>query len=162
MATARADIPQAFAGLLERYRYKVYHGGRGFGKSWTFATVLITRAAEWPLRILCTRETMTSIRESVHQLLCDRIHALGLANQFVIDRAWQCDGACWGGRLGGAGGSPGQRKWGGPWGPPQFVGFISLSEDIEQIVPGAQVVLVWGVQSVRGVYPSLDQARGAR
>jgi phage terminase large subunit len=84
MATARADIPQVFAGLLERHRYKVYYGGRGSGKSWTFATVLITRAAERCLRILCTRETMSSIRESVHQLLSDRIYALGLADQFVI------------------------------------------------------------------------------
>ena len=39
---------------------------------------------EGPLRILCTRETMSSIRESVHQLRSDRIYALGLADQFVI------------------------------------------------------------------------------
>src|SRR5215471_12375229 len=87
MATAKADIPEAFAGLLKPCRYKVFHGGRGSGKSWTFATVLILRAAERPLRILCTRETMTSIRESVHQLLCDRIYALSLADQFVIGTA---------------------------------------------------------------------------
>jgi len=87
MATARADNLQAFAGLLQPYRYKVYHGGRGSGKSWTFATILITRAAERSLRILCTRETMSSIRESVHQLLSDRIYALDLADQFVIEKA---------------------------------------------------------------------------
>jgi hypothetical protein len=55
-------------------------------KSWTFATVLITRAAERPLRILCTHETMAWIRESVHQLLSDRIYALGLADQFAIGK----------------------------------------------------------------------------
>src|SRR5215472_15754065 len=87
MATTQADIPEAFAGLLQPYRYKVFHGGRGSGKSWTFATILIARAAERPLRILCTRETMTSIRESVHQLLSDRIYALSLADQFVIGSA---------------------------------------------------------------------------
>lgn len=81
---ARADIPEAFAGLLKPFRYKCFYGGRGSGKSWTFATVLILRAAEKPMRVLCTRETMNSIRESVHQLLSDRIHALGLADQFVI------------------------------------------------------------------------------
>jgi hypothetical protein len=43
---AKADIPEAFAGLLQPYRYKVFYGGRGSGKSWTFATVLILRAAE--------------------------------------------------------------------------------------------------------------------
>jgi|SRR5215469_34936 len=84
MATTQADIPEAFAGLLQPYRYKCFHGGRGSGKSWTFATVLVLRAAERPLRILCTRETMSSIRESVHQLISDRIYALGLANQFAI------------------------------------------------------------------------------
>lgn len=84
MATAQADIPEAFTGLLKHHRYKCFYGGRGSGKSWTFATVLILRAAERPLRILCTRETMSSIRESVHQLLSDRIHALKLADQFSI------------------------------------------------------------------------------
>ena len=87
MTIARADIPEAFAGLLNPYRYKCFHGGRGSGKSWTFATVLILRAAEKPLRVLCTRETMSSIRESVHQLLSDRIHALGMADQFIIGTA---------------------------------------------------------------------------
>src|SRR5215469_2934065 len=84
MATAKADIPEAFAGLLQPHRYKCFYGGRGSAKNWTFATCLICRAAERPLRILCTRETMTSIRESVHQLLSDRIYALGLADQFII------------------------------------------------------------------------------
>lgn len=87
MATARADIPEAFAGLLKPYRYKCFHGGRGSAKSWTFATCLILRAAGQPMRILCTRETMSSIRESVHQLLSDRIHALGMADQFIIGTA---------------------------------------------------------------------------
>ena len=84
MTTAQADIPEAFAGLLQPFRYKCFHEGRGSAKSWTFATCLILRAVERPLRILCTRETMSSIRESVHQLLSDRIHALGLGDQFVI------------------------------------------------------------------------------
>lgn len=82
--TTEAQVPVAFHGLLRPYRYKCFYGGRGSGKSWTFATCLIAKAGQHPLRILCTRETMTSIRESVHQLLCDRIYALKLEKHFSI------------------------------------------------------------------------------
>jgi hypothetical protein len=41
MTTAQADIPEAFAGLLQPFRYKCFHEGRGSAKSWTFATCLI-------------------------------------------------------------------------------------------------------------------------
>ena len=37
-------------------------------------------AAQRPLRILCGREVQNSIRDSVHQLLCDQIEALGLSS----------------------------------------------------------------------------------
>lgn len=47
-------------------RFRVAHGGRGSGKSFTFALM----AAVWgyidPLRILCTRELQNSIKESMH------------------------------------------------------------------------------------------------
>lgn len=81
---AKVDIPGAFTELLRPHRYKVFYGGRGSGKSWTFATVLVARAAERQIRILCTRESMVSIRESVHQLITERIHALQLTDQFDI------------------------------------------------------------------------------
>ena len=57
----------------ERYRYKVASGGRGSGKSWGFADILLLKGASTPLRILCTREIQKSIRDSVHRLLKDRI-----------------------------------------------------------------------------------------
>lgn len=83
-AHAEVKIPEAFAPLLEPHRYKVFWGGRGSAKSWTFATVLVAKAAASPTRILCTRESMVSIRESVHELITQRINTLGLANQFDI------------------------------------------------------------------------------
>ena len=86
-------------GLLETYmpekaqyvigakaRYKVLRGGRGGGKSYSFADGLIVKALHYPLRILCTREMQNSIRDSVHRLLRDRIYALGLDNFFIINR----------------------------------------------------------------------------
>lgn len=65
-------------------RYKVLYGGRGGQKSWAVADYLIARACQEKLRILCTREMQNSIRDSVHKLLIDRIHALGLEKYFII------------------------------------------------------------------------------
>lgn len=81
---AKVAIPDAFEELTQPHRYKVFYGGRGSGKSWTFATVLVAKASQKQLRILCTRESMVSIRESVHQLITERIHALKLTDQFDI------------------------------------------------------------------------------
>jgi phage terminase large subunit len=87
MATATTTLPSAFRELQHPARYKLYFGGRGSAKSTSFATVLIARAAERPIRVLCCREFMSSIRDSVHQLLADRIEALGVSAQFIIERA---------------------------------------------------------------------------
>ena len=51
------------------YRYLCYSGGRSSGKSTAEATALVLEGAARPLRILCTREFQTSIKESVKQLL---------------------------------------------------------------------------------------------
>ena len=77
-------IPEKLIFLLSPCRYKVARGGRGSGKSWTFARTLIGLAARNPLRILCAREVQNSIRQSVHKLLSDQIEALGIGNRFVI------------------------------------------------------------------------------
>lgn len=86
LTNVRVDIPEAFEPLLDPYRYKVFYGGRGSAKSWSFATVLSLRCAEKPLRVLCARESMNSIRESVHELLAQRIRSLHLESdsQFII------------------------------------------------------------------------------
>lgn len=65
-------------------RYKVLYGGRGSGKSHSFAKWLVHRAAHEKLRILCTREMQNSIKDSVHRLLCDQIEACGLTAFFTI------------------------------------------------------------------------------
>jgi phage terminase large subunit len=67
-------------------REKVLEGGRGSGKSYSFADALVVRAAREELRILCTRETQKSIKDSVHKLLSDRISALGLDGYFDIKK----------------------------------------------------------------------------
>lgn len=72
--------------IAAKARYKVLKGGRGSGKSYSFADALISRAVNEKLRILCTRETQNSIRDSVHRLLSDRIAALDYDDQFVIQK----------------------------------------------------------------------------
>lgn len=78
MTSATADLPAYAAELFEPHRYKVLWGGRGAGRSWSVARVLLIEGARQPLRILCARELQRSIRDSVHRLLSDQIELLGL------------------------------------------------------------------------------------
>ncbi len=78
MAETEVRFPPKLEFLFKPARYKVAHGGRGGTKSWGFARALLILAAQKPLRILCAREVQKSIKDSVHQLLCDQIGALGL------------------------------------------------------------------------------------
>ena len=78
----KLTVPAAFAPLFTPARYKVFYGGRGAAKSWTFADALLLFASAYPLRILCARELQVSIADSVHRLLRDRIVALGLSRFF--------------------------------------------------------------------------------
>jgi len=79
-----AEFPVKLAFLFEPCRYKVAYGGRGGAKSWGIARALLILAAKNPLRILCAREYMTSMKDSVHKLLCDQIIALGLLDYYEI------------------------------------------------------------------------------
>ena len=71
----------------ERSRYRVLYGGRGGAKSWGIARALLIKGAKDPLRILCAREFMTSMRDSVHKLLCDQIDELGLSSFYEITQS---------------------------------------------------------------------------
>ena len=72
--------------ITEQKRYKVSYGGRGSGKSWTAARCLILLAMKSKIRVLCTRQLQTSIKDSVHKLLCDSIYSLELDAFFDITR----------------------------------------------------------------------------
>jgi phage terminase large subunit len=74
----RVEIPNKLLPLFQPKRYKVIHGGRGSGKSWSVARALVTLGATKPIRVLCARETQKSIQESVHRLLKDQIGLLNL------------------------------------------------------------------------------------
>lgn len=73
-----ARLPAYAAPLFDPWRYKVLYGGRGAARSWTVARSLLIKASERKLRVLCTRELQTSIKDSVHKLLQDQIELMGL------------------------------------------------------------------------------------
>ncbi|SFP39334.1 phage terminase large subunit [Geopseudomonas sagittaria] len=83
-AATRLQLTAKLAPLFQPRRYKVMHGGRGGGKSWAVAAVLLVMAADRPLRILCAREVQKSMRDSVHRLLKDTIVRLGLEAFFEV------------------------------------------------------------------------------
>lgn len=77
-------LPEKMAPIWLPMRYKVMHGGRGGGKSWSVAKVLLAKGADHPLRILCAREVQKSMKDSVHRLLRDQIVALRLESFFEV------------------------------------------------------------------------------
>ena len=79
-----ARFPKKLAFLFKPARYKTARGGRGSGKSWSFARAILLRCAQQATRVLCTREIQKSIQQSVHQLLCDQIEGLGLTALFEV------------------------------------------------------------------------------
>jgi phage terminase large subunit len=79
-----AEFPKKLKFLFQPFRYKVAYGGRGSGKSWSFARALLIQAAGKRMRVLCTREIQRSIKDSVHKLLSDQIAALGLGSFYDV------------------------------------------------------------------------------
>ena len=80
------NITPKFRPFLEPRRYKVSYGGRGSGKSWTVAQLLVMKAMTSNCRILCAREIQKSISDSVIQLLDDTINRMGVQDYFEVQR----------------------------------------------------------------------------
>jgi len=69
----RVEVPRKLKPLLYPKRYKGAYGGRGGAKSHFFAEQIILRCYDRPTRVVCIREVQKSIRDSVRQLLIDKI-----------------------------------------------------------------------------------------
>jgi len=82
-----AEFPDILQPLFRPARYKVLYGGRGGAKSWGIARALLIIGATRKIRVLCARETMRAISESVHHLLETQIDALGLRGRYVVEKA---------------------------------------------------------------------------
>jgi len=79
-----ADFPEKLQFLFKPHRYKVARGGRGSGKSWSFARALLILGGMKKMRVLCAREVQLSIRQSVHKLLKDQIQLMGMESFYTI------------------------------------------------------------------------------
>jgi phage terminase large subunit len=85
------EVPRKLKPLLYPSRYKGAYGGRGGAKSHYFAEQVILRAYMRPSRIVCIREVQNSIKDSVKQLLTDKIEKFGVMQSFdVLDQEIRC------------------------------------------------------------------------
>lgn len=60
------------------------YGGRGSGKTTSIAQALVLMARESPLRILCAREVMKTLKDSSHDQLVGAINRFGLTDWYEI------------------------------------------------------------------------------
>ena len=79
-----AQFPKKLRYLFDPARYKVARGGRGSGKSWSFARALLLLGVEKKIRVLCAREIQLSIKQSVHKLLKDQVSLLKLEAHYQV------------------------------------------------------------------------------
>jgi phage terminase large subunit len=84
LSILKLDVPRALAPLLKPARYKGAYGGRGGAKSHFFAEQLILQCYASKKRAVCIREVQNSLKESVRQLLIDKIQKLHLGNFFEV------------------------------------------------------------------------------
>lgn len=83
----RANILKEYAPLFHsKKRFFVYYGGRGGGKTENIAQCLVLMAIQKPLKILCVRESMGSIEESVKATIEKWIYLLGADEFFTIQK----------------------------------------------------------------------------
>lgn len=80
--TLRLEVPRKLKPLLTARRYKGAYGGRGGAKSHFFAEQLVLRCFTSFTRVVCIREVQESIKDSVQQLITDKIAKFGLQDHF--------------------------------------------------------------------------------
>lgn len=81
------EFPAQLRVLFEAHPYKIAHSGRDAMKSWSFAQALLQQGMERPLRIVCLRETMNSLEDSVHKLMGDQIKRLSIQRYYEVYRS---------------------------------------------------------------------------
>lgn len=78
----QSHIPAAFMPLLGGQRYQGAKGGRGGAKSHGLGTISVREMFTQHTRLACVREVQNSIKDSVKQLIEDKINTIN-----VIDKA---------------------------------------------------------------------------
>lgn len=82
----KKNLTKTVKKIVPKYRYCVAHGGRGGGKSYEIATLLVLLACQKKNVILCSRSLKGAIADSVHALLRIVIDNLELSDHFHITR----------------------------------------------------------------------------
>ncbi len=78
-------MPAKHCAVLDRKngkRYRVLYGGRGSGKSFAAADIMLIDALENGGMTLCARQFQASMRDSVHRLLIERAESIGVHRFF--------------------------------------------------------------------------------
>lgn len=81
-----SELNPIFRPFIGPSRYKAAWGGRGSGKSWSMARLLVEIARRGQYRFLCARELQNSISDSVIRLLDDTICREGYQAEFEVQR----------------------------------------------------------------------------
>lgn len=81
------QTPEVFEPLLYPSRYKGVHGGRGSGKSWFMAEMLIERMIMNKTDAVCVREIQKSLNQSVKKLLETKIETMGVGHLFEVQES---------------------------------------------------------------------------
>jgi len=76
--------PLVFEDLFQPGHFKCYNSGRGAAKSESLSQNLVLMANDSKLKVVCARETKTSIKDSSKSVIEKWISNLGLDKQFVI------------------------------------------------------------------------------
>lgn len=84
MSSLQRQVPRKLIPLLEPMRYKAAYGGRAGTKSHFFAGEVVIRAYCTRARIVCIREVQNSLKDSVRQLIIDKIKAFDLEDCFDV------------------------------------------------------------------------------
>ena len=83
--TLKPELGRRFVPLLRPARYKGAHGGRGSGKSHTFAALMVAECVRRPgTRAVCIREVQRTLAQSSKRLIEDKITELGVGDLFKI------------------------------------------------------------------------------
>jgi len=78
------EIFPAFEEYLQPARIKVAHGGRGSAKTRTFVSILLNNVDYYGWRLVCFREVMKSIEDSVYAEFVEEISRTGRDADFKI------------------------------------------------------------------------------
>lgn len=78
------DIFPAFEEYLQPARFKIAYGGRGSAKTRQFTSIITNNVMCYGWRVVCLREIMKSIQDSVYQEFVDEIERRNLGQYFEI------------------------------------------------------------------------------